>query len=193
MTSPHVVIIAGPNGAGKSTVAPWLLREHFGITRYVNADTIAAGLSGYDPGSVALHAARLMWMRLRELAEQEHSFAFETTLASRSFAPWLKDLKGRGYRVALIFLWLESPETAIGRVNDRVELDGHDIAEEVVRRRYHAGLRNLWELYWPLLDEAYVFHNGGFGVPVLVARRPAGGSLEVANAAIWELMRGSQG
>lgn len=84
---PSVVILAGPNGAGKSTVAPALLRDTFGVEEFVNADTIARGLSAFGPDRAAMAAGRIMLSRLRELARQRVDFAFETTLASRSFAP----------------------------------------------------------------------------------------------------------
>jgi predicted ABC-type ATPase len=94
---PKVVVIAGPNGAGKSTTAPRLLREALAVQEFVNADTIAAGLSAFAPQSVAFAAGRVMLARLRELAAMNSDFAFETTLASRTFAPWLQTLKRQGY------------------------------------------------------------------------------------------------
>ena len=103
---PSIVILAGPNGAGKSTVAPALLHGALAVDEFVNADVIARGLSAFDPESVALTAGRVMLARLHELAEQRVSFAFETTLASRTFAPWLRDLKASGYAVHLFFLFL---------------------------------------------------------------------------------------
>jgi predicted ABC-type ATPase len=92
-TSPQVVIIAGPNGAGKSTLAPFLLRDTFGLLEFVNADTISAGLSAFNAEAVALDAGRVMLTRLRELANNKQSFAFESTLATRSYASWLRRLK----------------------------------------------------------------------------------------------------
>jgi predicted ABC-type ATPase len=57
-TKPQVVIIAGPNGAGKSTLAPAVLRDTFGLLEFVNADTISAGLSAFNPEAIALDAGR---------------------------------------------------------------------------------------------------------------------------------------
>jgi predicted ABC-type ATPase len=117
---PSVVILAGPNGAGKSTAAPALLQGALAVNEFVNADVIARGLSAFDPDAAALAAGRVMLTRLRELAAQRTSFAFETTLASRTFAPWLRDLAASGYDVHLFFLWLSSADLAIARVADRV-------------------------------------------------------------------------
>jgi predicted ABC-type ATPase len=102
---PHVIILAGPNGAGKSTTAPVLLRDTFAVDEFVNADAIAQGLSAFAPESAALEAGKIMLRRLRELAQRRSNFAFETTLASRSFAPWLKKLRDTGYR----FIFFSSP------------------------------------------------------------------------------------
>lgn len=79
---PNVIVISGANGAGKSTLAPYLLRYTFGILEYVNADTIAAGLSAFAPESAAVEAGRIMLKRLDELADERRNFAFETTLSS---------------------------------------------------------------------------------------------------------------
>lgn len=121
-TTPNLVVLAGPNGAGKSTAAPMLLRGTLGVTEFVNADVIAQGLSAFAPDRVALSAGRIMLRRLQELARQGVSFAFETTLASRSFAPWIRELAQTGYQFHLVFLWLPSADFAVQRVADRVRL-----------------------------------------------------------------------
>jgi predicted ABC-type ATPase len=88
--SPNIVVIAGPNGAGKSTTAPALLAGVLGVIEFVNADVIAQGLSAFNPEGAAMQAGRVMLRRLKELAASRASFAFETTLASKSFAPWIE-------------------------------------------------------------------------------------------------------
>ena len=132
----HVVVVAGPNGSGKSTTAPALVRDLLGVSTFVNADVIAQGLSGFDPNQVAVEAGRIMLRHLRELADQGLDFAFETTLASRTYAPWLRTLKERHYRVSLFYLWLPGPEHAIARVQNRVLHGGHDVP----KRLFGAGI-----------------------------------------------------
>ena len=141
---PLVVVIGGPNGAGKSTTAPELLRAALHVQEFVNADSIALGLSGLRPETAAFAAGRVMLSRLKYLARQRADFAFETTLASRSFAPWLDTLRASGYRAHLVFLSLPSVELALLRVAERVRLGGHDVPPEVVRRRFQAGIRNFF-------------------------------------------------
>jgi predicted ABC-type ATPase len=158
-TSPQVIIIAGPNGAGKTTLAPFLLRDKLRVMEYVNADPIAHGLSGFDPTGVALQAGRVMLSRLHELAEQRKTFAFETTLAAKHYAEWIKKLRNDGYRFQLIFLWLQSRDLAVRRVQERVNAGGHDVPEQVILRRHAAGLRNFWEVYRPLADAWSVYDN----------------------------------
>lgn len=92
-----MIVIAGPNGAGKTTLAPFLLRDTLKLREYVNADPIALGLSGFDPESVAFDAGRVMLKRLHELAGQKRTFAFETTLAARHYAAWIKGLRSAGF------------------------------------------------------------------------------------------------
>lgn len=158
-TSPQVVVIGGPNGAGKTTLAPFLLRDTLGVLEYVNADPIALGLSGFDPGSVALQAGRVMLNRLHDLAAQRKTFAFESTLAAKSYLQWIERLRADGYNFQLMFLWLRSADLAVQRVRARVRAGGHDVAEDVIRRRYAAGIKNFWELYRPLADAWSVYDN----------------------------------
>ncbi len=165
---PHVILLAGPNGAGKSTVAQRLLRGALRVHEFVNADTIAAGLSAFEPESAAFHAGRVMLDRITELSRARKSFAFESTLAAKSFVPRLTRLKSKGYSVRLVFLFLPSPQLAIERVRQRVRLGGHDVPVSVIRRRYYAGARNFFNLYMPLADQWRIYDNSGLA-PRLVA------------------------
>ena len=122
---------------------------------------------------------------MRELAANGESFAFETTLASRSFASWSRELQGQGYIVHIVYLWLESPELAISRVADRVSLGGHDIPEDVIRRRYRLSLHNLWNLYWPTVNHIYVFNNTLPAAPELVAIHEYGAKVSIQNEEMW--------
>lgn len=158
-SAPSLVILAGPNGAGKSTAAPDLLQDTLDVTEFVNADMIAQGLSAFEPERMALAAGRIMLRRLRDLARQRVSFAFETTLSSRSFAPWIRELLQTGYTFHLVFLWLPSVDFAIQRVANRVRLGGHDIPEDTIRRRYLAGLRHFFALYQPLATSWRLYDN----------------------------------
>lgn len=131
--APLVVVLAGPNGAGKSTSAAHLLRGALAVDEFVNADTIAQGLSAYRPESAAVTAGCVMLDRLRLIARERRDFAFETTLAGRGHARWLQDLRAAGYRAHLIFLALSAAELAVARVAERVRQGGHDVPEVVVR------------------------------------------------------------
>lgn len=183
---PLIVVLAGPNGAGKSTSARHLLQGALSVDEFVNADVIAAGLSAFRPEEAAIAAGRVMLTRLRELAAQGVDFAFETTLASRSFAPWLREQRDAGYRVHLVFLALPSAELAIQRVADRVRRGGHHIPDEVVRRRYEAGLRNLHGLYRPLASSWHLLDNETLGEPSLVAQQVAEGPPDILDAQRWQ-------
>lgn len=187
LKSPQVILIAGPNGAGKSTLAPYLLRDSFDLPEYVNADAIALGLSGFDPEGAAFEAGRVMLERLHSLAEQNRSFAFESTLASRSYAHWLTGLKQRGYKVHVLFLWLRSPELALYRVKERARAGGHDVPEDVIRRRYVRGIRNLFHLYLPLSDTWTIFDNSEAAPnPVLVASGHGSTAIDILRTQIWD-------
>jgi len=181
---PTVVVLAGPNGAGKSTAAPELLQGELAVNEFVNADVIARGLSAFDPDRAAITAGRVMLARLDELARQRESFAFETTLASRSFAPWLRDLRASGYAVHLFFLWLSSPDLAVQRVAYRVRSGGHDVPADTIRRRYRAGVRNLFNLYQPIVTTWAVYDCSGLKSQ-LIAEGLESAPLKVYDREVW--------
>lgn len=185
-TEPQIVVIAGPNGAGKTTLAPFLLRDKLGVLEYVNADPIAHGLSGFDPASVALQAGRVMLNRLRELAEQPKTFAFETALSAKHYAGWIEKLRDDGYDFHLMFLWLQSPDLAVQRVRARVHAGGHDVPEQIIRRRYAAGLRNFSKLYQPLANTWAVYDNSDSPNPIMIAQGGEGEGPSIIHAGLWE-------
>jgi predicted ABC-type ATPase len=139
------------------------------VDEFVNADTIAQGLSAFHAEEVAIAAGRIMLERMHELARRRVSFAFETTLASRGLAPWLRTLHRQGYRVHLAFLSLPDVALALARVQERVRRGGHHVPEAVVRRRYAVGLRNFFTLYRQVADEWQLLDNGDAGGARLIA------------------------
>ena len=152
-------IIAGCNGAGKTTASITILPEILQCREFVNADEIAKGLSPFNPGSVAIEAGRLMLERIAVLIKGKESFAIETTLSTRSYAKLVAEAQQRGFNVRLLFFWLPSPEHAIERVAQRVKEGGHNIPIDVIRRRYQAGINNLFNIYIPIVDSWMIVEN----------------------------------
>jgi predicted ABC-type ATPase len=130
---PHLIIIAGCNGSGKTTAAPALLQNSLHVDDFVNADAIAYGLCAFQPEKASIQAGRIMLETIQKLAEEKVNFAFETTLASRTFSTWIPKLKQEDYEFHLIFLWLQNVELAIRRVEERVKNGGHSVPEETIR------------------------------------------------------------
>jgi predicted ABC-type ATPase len=149
---PTLFIIAGCNGAGKTTASFTVLPELLNIKEFVNADEIARGLSPFQPAKVSIEAGKIMLNRIDELIAQNQEFAFETTLASRSFVSLCKSAKQKGYQICLTFFWLDSVELAIERVKQRVLEGGHNIPTDTIIRRYGAGLKNFFTLYKDLVN-----------------------------------------
>ncbi len=140
---PQIIVVGGPNGAGKSTFAYNLLLSEFGITEFVNADTIARGISAHNYDEVAFEAGRIMLARLRQLFSEGKDFAFETTLSAKSFILFLRDAKLAGYKITIIYFWVESSELAIDRIKQRVKEGGHFIEDKIVKRRYKRSIINF--------------------------------------------------
>ncbi|MUG94262.1 AAA family ATPase [Scytonema sp. UIC 10036] len=167
---PSLYVIGGANGSGKTTVAMNLLPNFLECFEYVNADSIAVGLSPLNSESMAIEAGRLMIQRLRSLSESGSDFAFETTLAAKTFASFIANCRAKGYTINLIYFWLPSPDLAVERVARRIASGGHSIPEDVIRRRYERGRKNLVSLYLPLCDGWMVYDNSS-SLPRLVGER----------------------
>ncbi len=156
---------------------------------FVNADVIAQGLSGFDPESMAMEAGRIMLQRLHDLAEQRASFAFETTLAGRSYARWLRSLQATGYSAHLVYFWLASPDLAVARVEERVRQGGHDIPEATIRQRYHRSVQNFFQLFRPVVRTWTVYDNTQAGLPQLVAHGDQTGQETILLDPVWQQMQ----
>ena len=155
----NLYIISGCNGAGKTTASFTVLPEILQCKEFVNADEIAKGLSPFNPESVAIEAGRLMLQRIDELLERDETFSIETTLATKSYINLVRRAQAKGYRVHLIFFWLETSELAVQRVAERVSKGGHNIPTEVIHRRYVAGIRNLFKTFMSEVDLWMIYDN----------------------------------
>jgi predicted ABC-type ATPase len=166
--SKKIVIIAGPNGAGKTTFAREFLPREAGCPDFINVDLIAAGLSPFDPDRAALRAGRLVLQEIKRRAHAGESFAFETTLSGRNYARLIPRWRATGYHVKLIFLSLPTADLAVARVAARASQGGHSVPEEVIRRRFDAGLRNFENLYRKLVN-TWVFYDNSEPAPEFIA------------------------
>ncbi len=155
----NLYIIAGCNGAGKTTASYSILPDILDCKEFVNADEIAKGLSPFQPEKVAIDAGRIMLNRINDLLNSNVDFAFETTLSTKTYKNLIKRAQSNGYVVTLLFFWLNSIELAIERVQYRVISGGHNIPEEIIRRRYNAGIKNLASIFIPICDNWFIFDN----------------------------------
>lgn len=155
----RLYIIAGCNGAGKTTASYTVLPEMLNCKEFVNADEIAKGLSPFNADAVAVEAGRLMLSRIAMLLEKRETFSIETTLATRSYLNLVKKAQSQGYSVMLLFFWIDSPALAKNRVAQRVREGGHSIPSDVIERRYFNGLKNLFEIFMPIVDDWCLYDN----------------------------------
>jgi predicted ABC-type ATPase len=179
-----IVILGGPNGAGKTTAARVLLPEFFELHPFLNADDFAREISPSDVDRVALKAGRMLIEQMRGYIRTGSSFAFETTCSGRSYLKTLQECKSNGWRITLLYFWLPTPEMAVLRVARRVRQGGHNIPEEVIHRRYWAGISNMVRHYLPLADEAEIYDNTDRH-RVLIAEKREGLGLIVHDSERW--------
>ena len=156
---PTLYIIAGPNGVGKTTFADRYLPDEAQQLEFVNADLIARGLSPYDPDSVGIEAGRIALKRIRELISHRIGFTWETTMSGKTSVVWLRQARDAGYVLKAYFLWVRNPETTIRRISQRVVEGGHNITEDVSRRRFLKTIQNFFTIYRPVMTSWKLFQN----------------------------------
>lgn len=186
MECKKLYIIAGCNGAGKTTASFTILPEILSCKEFVNADEIARGLSPFQPEKVAVQAGRLMLLRIKDLLNENLTFAIETTLATKSYKQMIEKAQQKGYEVTLLFFWLQSVDLAKKRVEIRVQEGGHNIPADVIERRYIRGVNNLFETYLPIVNQCFIFDNSE-GKHLLIGRKEK--ILEVFNNEIFEKIK----
>ena len=156
---PRMYIISGCNGSGKTTASYTLLPELLDCSEFVNSDEFAKSLAPFHPETAYITASRYMLKKLRYLVTRREDFCIETTLATRSLLKTVRMAQDQGYFVTVVYLWLRSPDIAVKRVAARVEAGGHDVAPDVIRRRYYTGLEYFFDLYAPVCDKWMLVDN----------------------------------
>ena len=184
MTPPEALILAGPNGAGKTTASAWLVPEG---TQFLNSDLIAARLleEGHPTAGIEVAAGRVVLGELRTVIAAQESFCIETNLAGRGLIRRINEWRGSGYGVRLAFTALDSPEIALRRVAIRVSQGGHDVPEHVVRRRWSAGLRSLFDHYLPLVDQWIILDSSDGPLQLVAESDPEHLVHRVTNVERW--------
>lgn len=159
------------NGAGKTTASLEILPELLHCDEFINADEIARGLSPFNPESVAIEAGRIQLDRIKRLMGKRQDFSIETTLSTKSYRNLIREAHDIGYTIDLLFFWLPSPEIAMERVKMRVMAGGHNIPEDVIRRRYKNGLRNLFNIYIPIVNRWTLLSNANVDSYIIASYR----------------------
>ena len=180
MNEKNLYIIAGCNGAGKTTASFTILPEILDCKEFVNADEIAKGLSPFQPEKVAFEAGRIMLNRIDELFKNQENFAFETTLATKTYRQKVKFAKENNYNTTLLFFWLRNSNLAKERVKTRVKEGGHNIPNDIIERRYMNGIKNLFDIYLEIVDQVLIFDNSE-GKPILIAEKNFGEEIVIHN------------
>lgn len=188
MENKNLYIISGCNGAGKTTASYSVLPKILQCREFVNADEIARGLSPFNPAGVAIEAGRLMLSRIQDLLYQNVSFSIETTLATRSYFNLVEQAHQQGYLVTLLYFWLSSPELAVQRVAERVSKGGHDIPTDIIHRRYQLGIKNLFNIYMPIVD-AWMMVDNSLLPREIIAKGGLSQSIDIHNAYKFNIIK----
>lgn len=158
----EIIIIGGANGSGKTTFSKLLIEETSYI--FLNADEIEKELGLTDSNTAKIQAGRIFFERLSELSNQGKSFILESTLAGGYLIKTLENLKGKGYIVKIVYVFLENVEVCIERISQRVKLGGHFVPDEDVRRRFYRSRNKFWNIYKNIADDWAMYFNSTEGV-----------------------------
>ncbi len=164
-------IIAGPNGSGKSTFAEEFIREKNLV--FVNADIIAAELQpGNLDRSVMFRAGKVFFQKVNQLVKENASFVIETTLSGKYTTKIIEKLKKEGYKIKMIYVFVETPLLSVERIKIRVQNGGHHVPDDDVIRRFSRSKINFWNMYRSLVDSWEVYDNSGKRfLPVAIGKK----------------------
>ena len=166
---PNLYVIAGPNGSGKTTFAKEFLPKYAHCPNFINADLIALGLAPFSPAKVQIKAGKLLIEQIKNFLEAGADFAFESTLAGRSYVSLFKKAKHQGYRITVFYLYIPSDKLAKGRIKQRVKEGGHFVPPADIKRRFSRSWENFTNLYILLTESWFLFDNSGLK-PIEIAK-----------------------
>jgi len=151
---PTFYLIAGANGSGKTTLGHELLREHKDLVS-LNTDEIAAKIgdkTGFSSG-------KIIQDRLDKVIAAKESFVWESTISGVHHRRILEKARRAKYEIILIYMFLDSVDLNIARVQKRVALGGHNVPESDIRRRFARSIKNFWGVK-TLADQWELYYNG---------------------------------
>jgi predicted ABC-type ATPase len=154
----------------QDTFAREFLPNYADCRNFVNADLIAQGMSPFSPKSAAIRAGRVMLEEIELLAVKRVDFGFETTLSGRGHLKLIRELKERGYAAHFFYLWIPSAELALSRIRERVSRGGHDVPEDVMRRRFERSIRNFPVYHRALADRWILFDNATASLSIIATQ-----------------------
>jgi predicted ABC-type ATPase len=154
-----IKIIAGPNGSGKSTFADSYLNQTKPAVPFLNPDLIATGFGPSNFEKASFQAGRVLLSEIKMRIQRGESFSFESTLSGLTYVRILSEAKANGYKIIIYFIFLNKISLNIARIKKRVQMGGHNIPTQVVKRRYLRCFENFWNLYKELSDQWIVIDN----------------------------------
>jgi len=161
----RVYLIGGPNGTGKTTLAKKLIQKTH--LSFVNADEIAYAINPARIDKVRVTAGKSFFKKINDHIQSQESFILESTLSGKYLKKIIDTLKNEGYKVVLIYLFLQHTEECFSRIHVRVKKGGHFVPEEDVKRRFFRSKFHFWNLYRYIVDEWWLAYNASQGFTIV--------------------------
>ena len=165
----YFIIIAGPNGAGKSASSDTILQQ-FGLSiSAFNWDDRFHKLWGnfdYDPivtDGIRNKINDEFKSYIKTSFSHGTNVAYETNFHHQYNIDLLLEARNLGYKTVIYFLYLDSVDIAIFRVNLRVNLGGHFVSKSDIEERFIHGLNQFNQAlslcdYFTIYDNSTDFH-----------------------------------
>lgn len=147
MDNLRLFTVAGPNGSGKSLFSSKLTESDYTVfdgDKHLTEFAKKYPETGSDVLSNAVNDQIFKVEKLKAIAERK-SYAFETNFSASDPMATANEFRNAGYEIHLIFMGLNSIEESIQRVEQRVRLGGHKVAEPSIRYNYEHGFKNLYK------------------------------------------------
>ena len=174
-------LIAGANGCGKTTLTKELLKSDKELV-WLNSDEIAEAMND----ELGITSGRVLMIQLNDALAKKQSVVLESTISGKYHEGVIEKFQKAKYEVIFVYVFLDSLEQNLARIKQRVELGGHNVPEDAVKRRFYRSVKNFWSVC-KLVDKWELYYNGENNYELIA--RGKGEMLEIIDDVIYNAFK----